>query len=96
MPAQRRLRTRNPIPHLGPVTRSSFHSQNAPDPLPSDTFDPGSTTPEAYREVSTEPSSPTLHTRAYGRALRRQRSARFVHAVLHYDRFENDLQPWHW
>lgn len=57
------------------------------------------TTAAPVRELSTEPStptSPTLHTRAYRRALGRQRAAGPVRAVLHYVRTENELQPWLW
>jgi hypothetical protein len=106
MPAERRLptrRLRNSASHSGPVTRSAIQRDRTlgPPPLPEDVFHPGPTTPvvAGSREVSTEPStpsSPTLGTRGYRRALQRQRSAYFVQAVLQYDRAENDLQPWFW
>jgi hypothetical protein len=56
-------------------------------------------TPSGNGLVPTEPStpeSPTLQTQGYRRRLRRQRSARFVHAVLHYDQVKRDLAPWYW
>jgi hypothetical protein len=107
MPAERRLRNRhlrNSGSHFGPVTRPNILGQSTPDPLPPplDVFVTRvATTPVhvATREISTEPStptSPTLYTNGYRRALQRQRSAHFVQAVLHYDRTENDLQPWYW
>jgi hypothetical protein len=63
------------------------------------TANTGSTTAIGSREVSTEPatpSSPTPSVETNRRALRRERSERFVHAVLHYSRAEDDLQPWFW
>lgn len=61
---------------------------------------PSFTTPtkEALNElVRTEPSTPDFPSFG-GRTLRRERSVHLfdVQAVLHYDRGENDLQPWHW
>ena len=91
MPPQRRL-LRSSRPSGGPITRT--FTQTA-DPLPS-----VPTTPIANREVPTEPStptSPTLDTHSYRRTISdRRHSAAFVQAVLHYDRSENDLQPWFW
>ena len=58
-----------------------------------------SRTPSGNGLVKTEPStpeSPTLQTQGYRRRLRRQHSARFLHAVLHYDQVKRDLQPWYW
>jgi hypothetical protein len=66
---------------------------------------PTLTTPTGQTQMETElpktepstPTSPTLHTKGYRRAaLRREQSAQFVQSVLHYDRVENDLQPWYW
>ena len=52
------------------------------------------------RDISTEPTtptSPTLRTSGYRRrALRREPSADFLQAVLHYDRAKNDVRPWYW
>jgi hypothetical protein len=96
MPAQRRLRRRSSgFPTTGPVTRSGIRRQ-LDSLVPSlDVF----TTPTANSEIGTEPASPTsptLHTKAYRRILRRERSALFVQAILQYDRSEDDLQPWLW
>jgi hypothetical protein len=97
MPPQRRLLTRSSYPNQGPITRSFTQNHRAADSSMS--MPDFSTTPVASREVSTEPTtptSPTLDTRGNCRALQRERSAAFVQAVLHYDRSENDLQPWFW
>jgi hypothetical protein len=57
----------------------------------------GQTQTELPKTEPSTPMSPTLHTKGYRRAaLRRERSAQFVQSVLHYDRDENDLQPWYW
>jgi hypothetical protein len=109
MPVERRLRNRrlrNSGSHFGPVTWLNIQRQSTPDPLPPplDVFVTRvASTPvhAATRQVGTEPStptSPTLHTKAYRRALQRQRqrNAHLVQAVLHYDRTENDLQLWYW
>jgi hypothetical protein len=66
---------------------------------------PSFTTPtrsEAPNElIPTEPSTPDFSffgTKAHDRTLHREKSVRLVdvQAVLHYNRGENDLQPWHW
>jgi hypothetical protein len=103
MPADRRRRSRR-------LCRSytiSFPAHDLVDPKTPElsVLDPSPDTPATPTRLSqaelpkTEPStptSPTLHTRGYRRALRRERSAQFIQAILHYDRVENDLQPWHW
>ena len=96
MPPQRRLLTRSSRPTEGPITRAFTRNQRTADPLPLLNVP---TTPVAIREVSTEPStptSPTLDTHGYRRALWRQRRVASVQAVLHYDQSEKDLQPWFW
>jgi hypothetical protein len=86
---------------------TAFLTLNSMDPSTPDLSAPppdAPTTPVRQSQIDplkTEPStptSPTIHTRGYRRALARERSARFVsvQAVLHYDRVENDLQPWYW
>ena len=49
-------------------------------------------------DTVTEPSTPTPRARGHHKAqgLRREQSAQFLHAVLHYDRVENNLKPWYW
>ena len=98
MPAQRSPYPRcrgNTESLTGPATRRNDRRLR-----PADSLEPGElhadvATPVGSREVSTEPAtspSPILGSRA----LRRQRSAHFVHAVFHYNRSSNDLQPWFW
>jgi hypothetical protein len=98
MPALRNLRTHPFAPPALPSIRTRISS--SPDPLSlRSLLDIDVTTPEAIGEVDTEPSTPTTppsRTRAFSRALQRQRSARFVHVVFHYDRTQNGLQPWFW
>jgi hypothetical protein len=84
------------------------HRQRSPAPvsisIPESVFTANpESTPIASREVSTEPATPVpsspIATPATGtnrRPLRRERSARFLHAVLHYSRAEDDLEPWFW
>ena len=96
MPLQRRVRTRRTRNHSGasPLRQVEPAPASAPLPLPSDLFTP---TQSPEREISTEPAtpaSPTLHMRT--RALRRERNVEIPHSVLHYDRTENNLQPWYW
>jgi hypothetical protein len=96
MPALRNVRTRPAAPPTLPSVLTSISS--SPDP-PSLRSLNDATTPVAIGDVPTEPStptSPTSNTRAFSRALQRQRSALFVHAVFHYDRIQNGLQPWFW
>jgi hypothetical protein len=102
MPPQRRPRTRrsrNTVPNPAVPPDFHVHAHATPDPLPL-ALDVPQWTTNSVEETKTEPTtptSPTLHTQAYRRrALRRERSARLVNAVLHYDRAENDLQPWYW
>ena len=87
MPPQRRLRAPTPLAHAG----ATYSPVQLPAQLPLDLF----STPSSGRGASTEPAtpdSPSLHTRA----LRRERSVCLPHAVLHYDRTEDGLQPWYW
>jgi hypothetical protein len=92
MPAQRRQTRR--LRRSGAV---SVPFSNLVAPTPSDAQNTP-TSPAETEVAPSSPSSPTLQTRHYNRrrALRRERSVFFVHAVLHYDRIENDLQPWYW
>jgi hypothetical protein len=93
-PAACRLRRlRNPS--LATINRG----QRSPILTPDNLFDVNQATPTGTRDVSMEPAtptSPTMGTRASRRGLQRQRSVHFVHAVLHYNRAGNDLQPWFW
>ena len=92
-PAARNRRLRNPS------LATSNRRQRSPILAPENVFDNNHATPAGTTDVSMEPvtpTSPTIGTRAYRRALQRQRSAHFVHAVLHYNRAGNDLKPWYW
>ena len=96
MPPHRHLRVHAPTPlaniHATPPTRLELQ---LPAHLPTDLF----STPSSGREISTEPASPaspTLHTRAYRHTLQREQPIHIPHAVLHYNRTENGLQPWYW
>jgi hypothetical protein len=102
MPAQRSTYPRR---RSNPESRTSLATQrNGRRLQPADSLEPGIfhddvATPVGSREVSTEPATPPLPilgSRSYRRALRRERSARFVHAVFHYNRSSNDLKPWFW
>ena len=103
MPPQRPAARRRSLRNSRSLTAN--HRQRSPAPIsvsiPESVFTANteSTATISSREVSTEPatpSSPTPATRTNRRALRRERSVRLLHSVLHYSRAEDDLQPWFW
>jgi hypothetical protein len=65
--------------------------------LPNSFITPAREVPQEL--IKTEPSTPESPLiRPSNRNLRREPSVHLFHvqAVLHFDRSENDLQPWHW
>ena len=64
--------------------------------LSTPTNDRGELTLQLVKTEPSTPESPTLLTQGYRRRLRRERSARFGHAVLQYDRVKRTLEPWYW
>ena len=100
MPPQRRARSRRTPTHSSAMANPPPQT-DLPAPAPPEEpllrLNVLDSTPSHWREISTEPAtptSPTLSTRAW--ALRRERSVDIPHSVLHYDRAENALQPWYW
>ena len=105
MPPQRPAARRRSLRNSRSLTAN--HRQRSPAPIsisiPESVFTAAANTESTAtigsREVSTEPATPSSPTPATGtnrRALRRERSMRILHSVLHYSRALDDLQPWFW
>jgi hypothetical protein len=106
--AQTRLRNACSMSLIGPGIGAERPRSPQPPPWedidlfgtsPSNSFD--TPTREALLDPArTEPSTPDSPSNraARDRTLKRERSVHYfdVQAVLHFDRSENDLQPWHW
>ena len=108
--AQTRLRNSRSMAFIGPGVGIEVERPRSPQPPPWEDIDlfgmsssNSFTTPtrEALLDPTrTEPSTPDSPSNraAQDRTLKRERSMHSFdfQAVLHFDRSENDLQPWHW